>query len=326
MKVLVTGANGFVGRALCQDLLAHGYGVRALVRTNEGRIHYSNQDIEQIVVGQLEMHNDWQSVLTGVDTVIHLAGLAHVLHDKHGNQLAAYRAANVESTKKIALAATSFGVKRFIYLSSIKVNGDSTSGTPFKEIDTPNPVDYYGLSKLEAEEALQSIGLGASMETVIIRSPLIYGPGVKANFKRLMDWVDKGVPFPFKNLANKRSMLYVGNLTSALIACIEHPNAAGKIYLLSDAQDLSTSALVQAIADIMCKPLRLWFFPRKVLSFTAKLLGRSDELSKLVGSLQVDSSKIVNELGWVHPFTVDEGIRETVVAYYSAKRKTCSRR
>ena len=315
--VLVTGANGFIGRNLCAFLKESGYSVREAVRNNTSD---SSGVHEYIQVGDINESTDWKQALTGVDTVIHLAARVHIMQDQAANPVEAFRKVNVLGTERLAQLAAKAGVKRFIFISSVKVNGEKTEGRgkegelkeAFSERDVPEPQDAYGISKLEAENVLKKIADETNLQIVILRIPLVYGPGVKANFKNLIKIASAGLPLPFKGIRNLRSFLYLGNLTHAVIACIDHPKAAGETFMISDGEDISTPELINKIAFALNKKPVLFPFNLKILRAFCKIIGKSEELEKLTGSFLVDSSKIRNLLGWKAPFTMEEGLKETV--------------
>lgn len=311
-KIFVTGAAGFVGQALSRRLLPTGKKVVAAVRSAPGRIHAT----EIVHVGDIGSSTVWGRALLGVDAVVHLAAR---VHDVAGHaRLADYREVNSLGTIHLARAAAEAGVRRFVFLSSVKVNGETTRGLPFTADTAPNPRDFYAISKWEAEQALQRIASESGMDVVILRPPLVYGPNVKANFLRLLRWVDMGIPFPLGAVDNRRSMIYLRNLVDVLIACLEHPAAAGNTYLVSDGEDVSVPDLLRGIAAVMGKSVRLWNCPEKLLRLMAQCVGKSAEANRLLDSLQVDSSKIRRELSWTPPFSVQQGIQETVEWYMNA--------
>ena len=308
IKILVTGANGFIGRNLCASLREKGYSVRAAVRNNVRDV--SGVD-EYIQVGNIDELTDWQQALAGVDTVIHLAGRVHVMNDKVVDPVEAFRKVNVLGTERLARMAAKAGVKRFIFISSVKVNGEG-SQVAYTEKDIPAPQDAYGISKMEAEQILACVAAETGLQTVILRLPLVYGSGVKANFRNLIKIVASGFPLPFKAINNRRSFLYLGNLVDVIITCISHPLAAGETFLVSDGQDVSTLDLIKMIACAMDKKAVLFSLYPSILKALCKIVGKTEELEKLTGTLLVDRSKIRNLLGWKPSFTLEEGIRETV--------------
>ena len=246
MKVLVSGANGFVGTALCDSLVASGVEVVPAVRSTSGLPH-------EVVVGNLDASTDWRPALTGCDAVVHLAARVHVMDDTAQNQLALYRATNLDATLNLACQAAQAGVKRFVFISSIKVNGEGRDA-PYRETDVPAPDDAYAISKWEAEQGLQRIAAETGLEVVILRPPLVYGPGVKADFLRLMQMVQKGWPWPLGAIRNRRSLLYLGNFVDAIRLCVEHPAAGGQTFLLDDGEPVSTPQLIRALARAMGRP------------------------------------------------------------------------
>jgi nucleoside-diphosphate-sugar epimerase len=304
MRVLVSGANGFVGRALCSHLNAHGHAVVPAVRRDSGLAG-------EAVVGDIDGATDWTAALPGCDAVAHLAARVHMMDESAQDVLALYRATNTQATLSLAQQATQVGVKRLVFISSIKVNGDG-SPVPYCETDFPAPHDPYATSKWEAEQGLHDIAARTGLEVVILRPPLVYGPGVKANFRRLIDAVRKGIPLPFGSIDNRRSLLYLGNLVDAIRVCIEHPVAANKTYLISDGEDVSTPDLVRRLAKAMNRPARLLPVPPTLLSAAGTLLGKRDQVARLLGSLTLDSSAIRRDLGWTPPYTLDDGLHMTV--------------
>jgi nucleoside-diphosphate-sugar epimerase len=308
--VLVTGATGFVGTALCDRLRDDGWRVRRALRSP------ANASADDVIVGEIHAGTDWTPALQGIEHVIHLAARTHVLHDTAADPLAAYRRINVDGTRGLAEAAVRAGVRRFVFMSSIKVNGEATGAAPFRESDTPRPEDAYGTTKLGAEELLRAISARTSMEAVILRPPLAYGPGVKGNFLRLLRLVQRGVPLPLAAVDNRRSLVYVGNLVDAVCASLEHDAAAGETFLVADGVDLSTPALVREMAHALGTRARLVPFPLRLLSLAAALTGKGDELKRLTGSLQVDTTLIRSRLGWQPPYTARAGIAATARWYH----------
>jgi len=306
MKVLITGATGFVGTALCDTLAASGYEVVPAVRSKSGLPN-------EVVVGNLDASTDWWPVLIGCDAVVHLAARVHVMGDTAQNPLALYRATNTEATLNLARQAVEAGVKRFVFISTIKVNGEGHDA-PYRETDAAAPEDAYAISKWEAEQGLQRIAADTGLEVVILRPPLVYGPGVKANFMRLMQLVQKGWPLPLASICNHRSLLYLGNFVDAIRLCVEHPDAAGQTFLLDDGEPVSTPDLVRVLACAMGRPARLLAVPVGVLALAGALLGKRAAVARLTGSLFVDSSLIRSRLGWTPPFSMEAGLAATVAA------------
>lgn len=307
--ILVTGASGFVGRALCEALTAGGRIPRIAVRAASPGFP------EAISVGEVGPETDWRAALDGVRCVVHLVARTHVLRETATDPLSECRRINVQGAERLARAAAAQGVRRLVFMSSIKVNGERTRERPYDEDDVPAPEDAYGASKLEAEQALARISVQTGLEVVILRPPLVYGPGVKGNFLRLMDIVARGSPLPLASVANRRSLIYAGNLASAIVCALDAPQAAGRTYLLSDGEDLSTPDLVRAIASALEVRPCLLPFPPRLLEWSAGLLGRGAEASRLTGSLQVDNARFQRELGWRPPFSLARGLAETARWY-----------
>lgn len=308
-RVLVTGANGFVGRALCPLLATRGWRVRRAVRDHAVMGDFAISDIGP--------DTDWHSAVEGMKCIVHLAARTHVIAGNSRDDVSAYRRINVAGTVDLANMAAHHGVRRFIFVSSIKVNGERTSDHAFTEDSAPAPEDAYGISKLEAELALSQVAKDTELEVVILRPPLIYGPGVKANFLRLMHLSARKIPLPFAAIQNCRSLIYLGNLVDAIAACMEHPAASGKTYLVSDSESVSTPELVRQICGALGVAPRLFRFPSSLLAIGSMLCGRHSEWERLSGSLQVDSSKIGAELDWRPPFTMTQGLAETAQWYHS---------
>jgi nucleoside-diphosphate-sugar epimerase len=306
--VLVTGANGFVGRVVCAELARRGHRVRSAVRVAAAA---SESAGEVVCVGSLSADTDWSDALVGVDAVVHLAARVHVMKETAADALAEYRRVNVQATDTLARAAAASRVKRLVYVSSIKVNGDVTAGTPFRAFDPPQPSDAYGVSKHEAEEALWRVAAATGLEVAVVRPPLVYGPGVRGNFLRLLKLVSRGFPLPFGAVHNKRSMIYSANLASALATCATHPRSGGQTYLVSDGEDLSTPDLIRRVAQALGTRPHLWQVPPALLRLGGAVTGKADEVTRLVGSLTVDSAPIRESLGWSPPYDVAEGLSET---------------
>lgn len=297
-----------VGKALCSEMHRQGHAVLGTVRSMEVL-----NNTELTTVECIDNATNWSKALVGVNIVIHLAARVHVISDRASNPFAEFRKVNVEGTLNLARQAANAGVKRFIFASSVKVNGEHTEiGKPFTENDVPNPQDAYGISKLEAEQGLLKIAHETGMEVVIIRPPLIYGPGVKANFASLLSVVKKGIPLPLGAVNNKRSFLYVENLVNFILYCIHHPLAANQTFLISDGQDLSTPELLKQCASAMGVKLTLLPVPQKWLEVGAALLGKRDVAQRLCGNLQLDITKARELLGWIPPYSVAEGLKATV--------------
>lgn len=310
--VLVTGANGFVGKAVCDALPLRNFRVLSVVR--HLRDYSLVSGVKSISMVDLDETTDWSSALVGVDCVVHLAARAHMMNDTAVDPLFEFRRVNVALTINLALQAAAAGVRRFIFVSSIKVNGEATNvGQPFKPEDIPHPTDPYGISKLEAEQSLLQIAVETGLEVVIIRPVLVYGPGVKANFLTMMRWTAKGVPLPFGALENRRSLVAIDNLVDLIAICIDHPAAASQIFLVSDGEDLTVTNLLRRISLAIGVPSRLLPVPVFFLKIAGRILGRYEVVQRLCSSLQVDISKTVQLLGWVPPVSVDEGIKRAVI-------------
>ena len=309
---LVTGATGFVGYALVQRLTVNRDSGGVVVAVS--RIDRSwPERVRPIQVSNLQPATQWGAVLQRVNTVVHLAARVHVMQDTATDPLAAFRTVNVDGTLNLARQAAASGVKRFVFISSVKVNGESTEpGHAFSEADAPNPQDAYGQSKHEAEEGLRQLSADTGMEVVIIRPPLVYGPGVKANFAALMRAVQRGWPLPLGTVHNQRSLVALDNLVDFIVNCITHPQAANQTFLVSDGEDLSTPDLIRRMARAMNRPARLLPAPVWALKAGALLLGKGDAVQRLCGNLQVDISKSRTLLGWNPPVSVDEGLRRAV--------------
>ena len=312
LRVRVTGANGFVGRALCAEASVRGFVVGGMSRSG---CHLPG-DTESLVVGSLDERTDWRAALTGADIVIHLAARVHVMQDTATDPLVEFRRVNVQGTLNLARQAAAAGVRRFVFISSIKVNGETTElDQPFTADDEPAPLDPYGISKMEAEQGLRKIAAGTGMEVVIIRPPLVYGPGVKANFLSMMRWLRRGVPLPLGAIHNRRSMVALDNLVDLILTCIDHPAAANLTFLVSDGEDLSTTQLLQRLGRALGRPARLIPVPAMLLKVGAALVGKPAIAQRLCGSLQVDISKTQQLLGWTPPLSVDEGLKRAAEGY-----------
>jgi nucleoside-diphosphate-sugar epimerase len=307
--VLVTGASGFVGGALCRTLRERGVHVTGAVRggARDGEID----------IGNLSETTEWGPALSGCSAVYHLAARVHVMSDNDEDPLHAYRKINVDATLNLARQSVEAGVKRFVFVSSIKVNGESTTDRPFRPSDVPNPCDPYGQSKYEAELALLQLGRETGLEVVIVRPPLVYGPGVKANFLKLMRLVKLGLPLPLASIHNLRSMVALDNLVDLLIVCGEHPGAVGGIFLVSDGNDVSITDLVRSIATSMDKKILLVPLPSALMTGVAKLLGAAAAADRLLASLQVDITDTQAKLEWNPRVSLQAAINQTVSYFLS---------
>lgn len=310
MKVLVTGSNGFVGKRLCEMLVLQKFDVaRSTRRPHPGCL----------ATGELNGKTDWHSALWDVDAVIHLAARVHVMDDVASDPLQAYRDVNVEGSLNLARQAAAAGARRFVFVSSVKVNGEATTVRPFTASDPAAPVDPYGLSKLEAETALRELCAAIGMELVIVRPPLVYGPGVRANFLNLIKAVDRRMPMPLGRALGRRSMVALDNLADLLILCVRHPGAAGGTFLVSDGVDLAVKDLVKLIGNSLQKPVLLLPIPISLIYGAAKLLGKGPVADRLLGSLQVDIESTQQRLEWRPIISPQLAIAQTV-AYFTANK------
>ncbi len=311
MKVLLTGASGFVGGAVISRLLAFpDTELTIAVRSKFGGIPAF---VSVTRFTELNGGTDWRNSLEGVSAIIHTAARVHVMTDTSNDPLKAYREVNVDGTLNLARQAAQAGVHRFVFVSSIKVNGEATQpGQPFTADDVPSPLDPYGVSKLEAEQGLREIEAQTGMEVVIVRPPLVYGPGVKANFASMMRWVARGLALPLGDIHNARSMVALDNLVDLLVTCLTHPAAAGQTFLVSDGEDVSTTELLRRTAQAMGKKALLLPVPASVLEWGATVLGKRAVAQRLCGSLQVDIEKTRRLLGWNPPLTLDQGLKKAV--------------
>lgn len=311
--VLITGAKGFIGAALGLRLRKVGCLVRQTIRqaaTLRDEDTANDEDHEWVVLHDRSTPSDTQRALAGVKTVVHLAGRVHVMEDRAADPLREFRRINAVWTERLARAAADQGVRRFVYMSSVKVNGEETR-VPYTEQDVPTPRDAYGISKWEAEQALAKVSSETGLEVVIVRSPLVYGPGVGGNFLQLLKVLQREIPLPLARIENRRSLIYCGNLTDALILCIRDARAAGRTYLVSDGEDLSTPDLIRRLAKALGLPPRLWPVPPSTLRWVGQIVGRKSMIDRLLGSLQIDSSRIRQELDWHPTYSVDQGLTET---------------
>ena len=324
--VLVTGANGFVGSALCRLLHDSGCAVRGGIRDLANcppQDRSQRHGIDWVVLHDRSPDREMQQALDGVKAVIHLAARVHVMVDRAADPLGEFRRVNTDWTERLARAAARQGVRRFVLMSSIKVHGEGST-VPFTEQDVPNPQDPYGISKWEAEQALAAVSSETGLEMVVVRSPLVYGPGVGGNFLQLLKILRRGVPLPLALVNNRRSLIYRGNLVDALIHCAQDTRAAGRTYLVSDGEDLSTPELVRRLGRTMGVTVRLWPFPLSLLRWAGCAFGKQGALDRVLGSLQLDCSAMRRELDWHPPYPVDHGLAETA-AWFSGTRVRLSR-
>lgn len=307
--VLVTGAGGFIGRAICAKLAMQGKKVRGAVRANKGDPIGPRSAIEVVSTGSIDEKTDWSAALQGIDCVIHCAARAHMVRESPSQALEEYRLVNVAGTRRLAEQCISHGVRRLIFLSSIGVLGSHTNNRePFSSSDVPAPVENYARSKLEAEQKLRELTQGTQLGLIIVRPPLVYGPGAKGNIDRMVRLVRSGLPLPLGSIDNLRSLVSLDNLTDLLLTCLDHPSSVGETFLVSDGDDISTPDLLRGIADAVGRPIHLFPVPLPILRAAARLVGRQGEVDRLVSSLRVDISRTCSVLGWRPPFTVQEGL------------------
>jgi len=314
--IVVTGASGFVGQALCGKLAADGARVKRVWRRGSLRESPTPADI---LIDEAGPTTNWDELLPGADIVVHLAARVHVMRENAVDSLEMFRRVNVQSTQRLARAAARAGVSRFVFLSTAKVNGDATIKNPFSEEDAPNPLDPYAISKWEAEQALVQVSEETGLGVTILRSPLVYGPGVKGNFLSLLKLLRRGIPLPLASINNRRSLIYVGNLVSAIVACLQDTRAAGQVFMASDGEDLSTSELIRRLAARLGSRARLYPCPPALLRLAGTMFGKTAQITRLTDSLQVDSSKIRRVLDWAPPFSVEQGLAETA-RWFAANR------
>ncbi|MGS0738606.1 UDP-glucose 4-epimerase family protein [Pseudomonas sp. GG8] len=319
MRILITGASGFIGSRLL-DVLARKEGVELCAAARHEAFDRP-ASVQLFKIEGLSSSVDWTSAVKRTDIVVHAAARVHVMDDAAVSPIDEFRKINVEGTLNLALQSAACGVKRFVFISSIKVNGEGTlPGTAYSADDVPAPVDPYGVSKMEAELGLKRIADETGLEVVIIRPVLVYGPGVKANFLTMMRWLAKGLPMPFGSIDNRRSLVALDNLVDLIVTCIDHPAAANQIFLVSDGEDLSTTELMRRMAIALDKPARLLPLPQKLLQNCATLLGKEAVTQRLCGSLQVDIGKTRSLLGWTPPISVHRALKSTAL-YFQERQK-----
>ena len=313
--LVVTGANGFVGRAVCRRVLAAGHTVTALVRRSGGCIDGVHEWVHDVADFD-GLDAGWPADLAA-DCVIHLAARVHVMRDESPDPDAAFDATNVAGTLRLAKVAHQHGVRRIVYASSIKAVGESDGGAPLSEAVSPDPQDAYGRSKLRAERQLAQFGASNGLDVVVVRPPLVYGPTVRANFLRMMDAVARGMPLPLGSIPARRSIVYVDNLADALLQCAIDPRAAGECFHVADDDAPSVTGLLRLVGDALERPARLIAVPSTVLRALGTLTGRRAAIDRLTGSLQLDTSRIKRMLGWHPPYTTREGLDATAAWYRS---------
>ena len=306
MKIIITGVNGFIGLALCSEAVAQGISVCGISRSPCDL----PAGVKSRIVANIDSNVDWREALTGRDVVIHLAARVHVLMDRAFDPLEAFRAVNLHGTLNLARQAAAVGVRRFVFISSIGVNGAETFQQPFTYQDQVAPHSPYVVSKYEAELGLQKLAAETEMEVVIIRPPLVYGPNPPGNFGSLMRWLKRGLPLPLGAIHNQRSLVALDNLVDLIMTCLIHPAAANQTFLVSDGNDISTTELLRRMGQAMGHPARLIPVPAGILKLAATMVGKQDLAQRLCGSLQVDIEKTRRLLGWNPPLTLDQGLKK----------------
>lgn len=312
MNILITGATGFIGSQILDLLHKDGrYSPVAAVRKKQ----FPGFKEKTVEIGEISAHTDWQEALKDCTVVIHAAARVHVLNEQSSDPLAEFRRVNVDGTLNLARQAAKARVRRFIFISSIKVNGEETfEGHPYSADEVPAPIDPYGISKYEAEQGLRALAIETGMEIVIIRPPLVYGAGVKGNFQTMIKWLKKSIPLPLGSINNKRSFVAVENLVSLIMTCIEHPRAANEVFLVSDDQDLSTSELLEKMGHVLERPVYLLHVPYWLINSVAQIIGKKAIVQRLFGFLQVDISKTKQLLNWNPPMDINDALFKTVQA------------
>ena len=318
-RVLVTGAGGFIGQAVCAAFRLRGHEVIGALRQRD--VVRESAAVNYVAMGHMDESTDWSSVVKGVDCVVHLAARVHLMNDSADDPLAEFRRFNVDLTMNLARQAAAAGVRRFVFVSSVKVNGENTPfGQPFTAEDTPLPTDPYGVSKLEAEQLLKKLAETSGMEVVIVRPVLVYGPGVRANFYQMMQWLKKGVPLPLKALDNQRSLVAIDNLVDMIATCLSHPAAANQTFLVSDGEDLTVSDLMERTSMALGRRARLLTMPIIFLKFVGRIVGKQAIIHRLCEPLQVDIMKSRVLLNWTPPVTVDTALKGTAAWYLNERR------
>jgi len=318
VTTLITGSSGFIGMNLCSKMTALGHDIHKVIRSGARLDSYDSIKEHCYLIDEIGAHTDWSGAFAGINCVVHCAARVRLIDENKTDALSAYRTVNVDGTRNLAEQAFNAGVKRFIFLSSIKVNGEQTiSGGRFTSKDDNFPKDAYGISKWEAEHALHEISVRTGLEVVIIRPPLVYGSGVKGSFLSLLGWLNKGIPLPLGAIKNQRSLVGIHNLIDLIMTCIDHPAAANQTFLVSDGEDISTSELLCRMSKALGKTSRLVPVPVSLLQLGANLLGKQDIAQRLLGNLQVDISHTKKVLGWTPPVSLDEGLRTTAKWYLS---------
>jgi nucleoside-diphosphate-sugar epimerase len=309
-KILITGVNGFVGQAVSKRLRQDGLHVLAGT-TRQPNSDAGPERVPLYHIPEIGPETDWTQAVSGAEIVIHLAARVHIMKERSSDPFGAFRRVNSEGTKAFAVQAAAAGVKRFVFISTAKVGGETSPDRGFTEKDPARPEDYYSTSKWEAEQALADIAKTTEMEIVIIRPPLVYGPGVKGNFNALFRVVNAGIILPFGTIHNKRSLLFVGNLADAIASAATHPDAGNQTFFVSDAEKVSTPELIQKMSTALGKKARVINVPLRLVKIGGLLIGKSSAIRRLIGSLTVDINHIRRRLGWQPPFSMEEGLKET---------------
>jgi nucleoside-diphosphate-sugar epimerase len=309
-KILVTGPDGFVGTEVCGALTKRNHRVCG-AQWEAGALP---EGCESVVVGDINGDTNWENALKDIDTVVHLAARVHVMNDTSDDPLSAFREVNVEGTRHLAEKAAAAGVQHFVFISSIKVNGESTTGKAFSEKDIPKPEDPYAVSKWEAEQVLRDIEAKTDMSVTVLRPPLVYGPGVKANFKKMIQFVERGIPLPLGSIDNKRSLLGLGNFADVICLCVENKAARGETFLLSDGRDISTEDLVRKISVAWNKKPRVFSLNHGLLGVLGRVTGKQAMIKRLTESLLIDSSKVRRALDWTPPYSMEAELARTAFA------------
>ncbi len=314
-RLLITGCNGFIGKSLAEVCLAEGWTVKGGIRSPLQTTRLPS-GVEPVVIGDVGSKTEWSNALNQVNVVVHLAAAVHSANNEHGRSAcaAAYFETNLVGTARLARAAAETGVDRLVFLSTLKVHGEGRPDA-YREIDSAGPSGSYAVSKYEAENILAEIGQRSGLKTVILRPPLVYGPGVKANFLKLMHMIARGIPLPLSRVANRRSLVYLGNLVDGILTCLTHPAAAGNTFLIADDETVSTPALVRSLAQTLQVRPKLFALPQRLLECAAAAVGKRSDMRRLTGSLWADTSKIRNELGWRPKFRLLEGLAATASWY-----------
>jgi nucleoside-diphosphate-sugar epimerase len=311
-RVLVTGANGFIGSALCSRLLADGLQFRTAVRKDHSSFVEERGSGSVFSIGDVGPDTDWSRALECIDIVVHTAARAHRLDETSAEMISDYRKVNTAGTEHLAKMSIQAGVRRMVFISTVKVSGEGSPSAYTEEDPLPDPQGAYEVSKWEAEQALRESGIASNLEVVILRPPLVYGPGVKANFLSLLKAISMGIPLPLAGIRNRRSFIYIGNLIEAILLSMHHENASGETFVVSDGRDVSTPDLIRIIASAMRKKPLLFPVHPYLLNGLGLLAGKQGEMERLTSSLFVDCSKICRLLGWRPPFSMEEGMRHTV--------------